>query len=383
MPFSDYAVVFPWGNPPRAGAPGKKLYLRALKHTEVVPEYMGQLGGGTIPENRTHPILLGIFVLHHGQQTTPSQTTHSSSNGTRKYLAHAISVLKSGSRPPLPSQEPSVLEKKPDFGFSEGKRHTSPTSDYDDVVAGILESAPTAVATEYRRTSDPRILFPYATPASKKVLTDWLERHYFIPKTPPRVQPKVASGYKEKVTGSRVNPFDYIGDSVALDDRSNQLLKQLNPPHHIASALADAKVPARLRQSAPGTSSNVAGPSKPKKYIPSPHIAALLAESNQPEPYDFSDFVATIPFDESIHGERVDQSPLSLYKVGEASFSEVFAIGNVVLKIIPIAIDGQVAAVSSGDVMWPSISSPEDVTKEIRATKLMGSVHPTFIKLLR
>ncbi|KAF9514767.1 hypothetical protein BS47DRAFT_1294794 [Hydnum rufescens UP504] len=79
-------------------------------------------------------------------------------------------------------------------------------------------------------------------------------------------------------------------------------------------------------------------------------------------------------------------APLIFRKIGEASFSEVFRVGDVVLKIVPIAIKPRDRGPNAGnknEAPWPSVSDPGDVLREIVATKIMGEVHSGFIKLLK
>lgn len=106
-------------------------------------------------------------------------------------------------------------------------------------------------------------------------------------------------------------------------------------------------------------------------------VRNLLKCCNQPAVLDFDSFVATYPFDE-VHGD--DAGSVGFRKIGEASYSEVFAVGGVVLKIVPLLLDGQ--ATSSSEDELPSVSPAVDVEKEILATRLVGDAHIGFIKLL-
>ena len=80
---------------------------------------------------------------------------------------------------------------------------------------------------------------------------------------------------------------------------------------------------------------------------------------------------------------RQDASgPPTFQKIGEASFSEVFGIGNVVLKIIPLRDEERGGAVAH-DVDGPAPSDAKDVLKEIIVTRLMGDCMSGFVELLK
>lgn len=116
-------------------------------------------------------------------------------------------------------------------------------------------------------------------------------------------------------------------------------------------------------------------------------LRPLLKECGQEAPYDFHEFVEVFPFDQ-IHsdssGQRSSLNPLPSYqKVGEASYSEVFGIGNVVLKVIPL-MDEDIDAINlDHSVDQPSMSEAKDVLKEIIVTRAMGNMCDGFTTLLR
>lgn len=307
-----------------------------------------------------------------------------------------VSVLPSAQKPISRVQHPpppSLPETPP-----------KPLSPYEAAVARVLSHVSSSVAATYHASADqntdvkdPRILLPYASVADKRILNAWLERNYFIPRYP------ATTAVLNKGKGrARVDSFDSIATTEILDDISNThndkggglkrgvgIRKRVESFGSVASAEHEPDDSKHVALPTPKPSASAAGPSKPKPtakhvYTPPPSLSAILAISGQASPYDFSDFIATVPFDEAIHGDDPTHLGASIRKAGEASFSEVFSVGDVVLKIIPIAVDGESAGLNvGGDVMWPTVSDARDVEKEIRATKLMGSVHPGFIKLLR
>ncbi|KAL1680761.1 hypothetical protein EV122DRAFT_275973 [Schizophyllum commune] len=126
------------------------------------------------------------------------------------------------------------------------------------------------------------------------------------------------------------------------------------------------------------------------------YVRPLLAECNQLDsgPYEFSAFLNTFPFDPVVGGTR---GHAAFRKIGEASYSEVFGIGDVVLKIIPLkdeegrAATGAVGklkarrdSTSDGeDDEGPPPSDVKDVVKEIIVTRAMGQVCDRFVRLLK
>lgn len=114
---------------------------------------------------------------------------------------------------------------------------------------------------------------------------------------------------------------------------------------------------------------------------PPDYLLPLLAECQQTTPHEFSAFIETFPFDPVVRTRDQGPSKLEFRKIGEASYSEVFGIGDVVLKIIPLRNEGD--ALGDADVDSPSPSDAKDVLKEINVTKSMGEICDGFIKLLR
>lgn len=126
----------------------------------------------------------------------------------------------------------------------------------------------------------------------------------------------------------------------------------------------------------------------------------LLAHAEQDAPIDFSDFLEmfkvldlhqTHSTSETVSKRgkgRSKSSPLNelqYRKIGDASYSEVYGIGSVVLKIIPLDLDS-VSPLSEAvdiDAEVPFKSAPEHVLKEITITSAMGEVNDGFIRLLR
>ena len=115
-------------------------------------------------------------------------------------------------------------------------------------------------------------------------------------------------------------------------------------------------------------------------------LLELLEICGQEEPLDFESFVATFPFAVDIQNlvsidECVGTMDLSFRKIGEASFSEVFRLGRVVLKIIPIS--SSFPSCNEDRQGHPNVSNVDDVLREVRATEIMGLSHPGFTRLLK
>jgi serine/threonine-protein kinase haspin len=110
------------------------------------------------------------------------------------------------------------------------------------------------------------------------------------------------------------------------------------------------------------------------------YLIPLLSECSQTCPHEFSAFIETFPFDPIVQPAEGDDLDVKFRKIGEASFSEVFGIGDVVLKIIPLRDEEQRI---TNDLETPAPSDASDVLKEVIVTRAMGEMSSGFIKLLR
>ncbi|OJT05338.1 Serine/threonine-protein kinase haspin -like protein [Trametes pubescens] len=114
------------------------------------------------------------------------------------------------------------------------------------------------------------------------------------------------------------------------------------------------------------------------------HIRPLLEECAQTVPHEFSAFIEMFPFDPIVQDTSGGRAgPPRFLKIGEASFSEVFGIGGVVLKIIPLRDEERMGALGSEAVDGPAPSDAKDVLKEMIVTRAMGATCPGFVELLR
>ena len=109
-----------------------------------------------------------------------------------------------------------------------------------------------------------------------------------------------------------------------------------------------------------------------------PHLIPLLDECGQDAPVEFSAFIEAFPVHPIVQSSCTGRA--SFQKIGEASYSEVFGIGDVVLKIIPIR-DEEYP--DKTDAETPAPSDAKDILKEIIVTRALGEICNGFINLLK
>jgi serine/threonine-protein kinase haspin len=109
-----------------------------------------------------------------------------------------------------------------------------------------------------------------------------------------------------------------------------------------------------------------------------PHLIPLLDECGQEAPVEFSAFIEAFPVHPIVRSSCSGHA--TFQKIGEASYSEVFGIGDVVLKIIPIRNEEGPDEI---DAETPAPSDAKDVLKEIVVTRAMGEMCNGFVNLLK
>ena len=109
-----------------------------------------------------------------------------------------------------------------------------------------------------------------------------------------------------------------------------------------------------------------------------PHLISLLDECGQDAPVEFSAFIEAFPVHPIIRSSCSGRA--AFQKIGEASYSEVFGIGDVVLKIIPIRNEEGPDEI---DAETPAPSDAKDVLKEIIVTRALGETCDGFVNLLK
>jgi serine/threonine-protein kinase haspin len=109
-----------------------------------------------------------------------------------------------------------------------------------------------------------------------------------------------------------------------------------------------------------------------------PHLIPLLDECGQEAPVEFSAFIEAFPVHPIVRSSCSGHA--TFQKIGEASYSEVFGIGDVVLKIIPIRNEEGPDEI---DAETPAPSDAKDVLKEVVVTRAMGEMCNGFVNLLK
>jgi serine/threonine-protein kinase haspin len=112
------------------------------------------------------------------------------------------------------------------------------------------------------------------------------------------------------------------------------------------------------------------------------YLRPLLEECGQTYcgTYEFSTFINTFRFDPIVQAAGGD---MAFRKVGEASYSEVFGVGDVVLKIIPLRDEDLTTSQQNATDEQPFTTDAKDVQKEIIVTRAMCQVCQGFVKLLK
>jgi serine/threonine-protein kinase haspin len=109
-----------------------------------------------------------------------------------------------------------------------------------------------------------------------------------------------------------------------------------------------------------------------------PHLIPLLDECGQDAPIEFSSFIEAFPVHPIVRSSYPGRAEFQ--KIGEASYSEVFGIGDVVLKIIPIHNEEFLDEI---DAETPAPSDAKDILKEIVVTRALGEMCNGFVNLLK
>lgn len=114
------------------------------------------------------------------------------------------------------------------------------------------------------------------------------------------------------------------------------------------------------------------------------YLKPLLEECHQERcgPHNFSTFIESFPCDPILQAARdTNTFDMNFKKIGEASYSEVFGIGDIVLKVIPLRDELRVG--QAEEVDGPAPTDAKDVRKEIIVTRAMGEVYTGFTNLLK
>ena len=247
------------------------------------------------------------------------------------------------------------------------------SSDEEDVVESpILHTSPNPSPTSISTTSD--------------IVKQPTSRHS-KPTSPPRSQfwVEIISSRPPALSQSRPQtllPFHYPPEPTK--EPSHIKPRQLTPirrkgstfaqRHLIPSTPTDVDISFDLDDLTISSNSYV----NPTPTDQPAHLLPLLDECGQSAPVEFSAFIEAFPFDPIVQSTGSDT--IAFQKIGEASYSEVFGIGDVVLKIIPLR--DEVSSVRD-DVDTPAPSDAKDVLKEIVVTRAMGEICSGFVNLLK
>jgi serine/threonine-protein kinase haspin len=222
----------------------------------------------------------------------------------------------------------------------------------------------TAVATDLLRSSSPR----HSSHPGPMILPK--TRFYVeIVKTPTLLR-----GQHHELTqyDSPPQPLRSKPRQLTPIRRKRSALPQLPPS---PSTITDSDISidlANFTLSSTPIDNNNALPSQPL------HLLPLLDECGQEAPVEFSAFIKAFPVHPIVRSSCSGHA--TFQKIGEASYSEVFGIGDVVLKIIPIRNEEGPDEI---DAETPAPSDAKDVLKEIVVTRAMGEMCNGFVNLLK
>ncbi|KAF5358900.1 hypothetical protein D9758_004820 [Tetrapyrgos nigripes] len=176
--------------------------------------------------------------------------------------------------------------------------------------------------------------------------------------------------------------------------RQKKLFEPPSPP----SPLSDSELDFSIDLSDPNIGLHFPDAPLHEKPVIAEYLVPLLEECHQGECglHEFSAFIETFPFDPVVRKYSPNvPSSYKFRKVGEASYSEVYGIGDVVLKVIPIrdespglnlsarSLKARYSGDSSDTQDGPAPSDAKDVLKEIIVTRAMGDVCENFVRLLK
>lgn len=96
---------------------------------------------------------------------------------------------------------------------------------------------------------------------------------------------------------------------------------------------------------------------------------------------DFDFFISTFTSDEVFD---LEPPPTFHVKIGEATYSEVFGCGNLVLKIVPLRNPEKAGLEKKlSEEELPTQSDITEVEREIITTRALGDFSSGFVKLIR
>ena len=227
------------------------------------------------------------------------------------------------------------------------------------------EPTETAVATDLLKPRSPRH-------SSRRNPTKLPKAHFCVEIVKPRPPTRLRGQHQElTLYDSPPQPLRNKPRQLTPIRRKGSAFPQLPPS---PSTVTDSDISIDLANFTLSSTpiDNDALPNQP------PHLIPLLDECGQEAPVEFSAFIEAFPVHPVVQSSCSGHA--TFQKIGEASYSEVFGIGDVVLKIIPIRNEEGSDEI---DAETPAPSDAKDVLKEIVVTRAMGEMCNGFVNLLK
>ncbi|KAF8165554.1 hypothetical protein B0H34DRAFT_689542 [Crassisporium funariophilum] len=262
-------------------------------------------------------------------------------------------------KPAAPTQQISKVHKKP-LARSSGLSHTSSQS----VIEVVIPPAPY------------RIHHPTDAPAPRSKTPPPEPRQQVIRQALPQPDAHPAPTRYNPLPSPILKPRQL----TPIRGRHKRLFDPPSPPSPTTPTDFDLSID--FSDLCLGSPSQTQDSYRSEFQVPE-YLKPLLEECHQETcgPHNFSAFIESFPFDSIFENSRGnDDGEIKFKKIGEASYSEVFGIGDVVLKIIPLR-DEAMSNIAQDD--GPAPTDAKDVRKEIIVTRAMGEVYDGFVKLLK
>ncbi|KAF7332260.1 Other/Haspin protein kinase [Mycena kentingensis (nom. inval.)] len=269
------------------------------------------------------------------------------------------------------SDEEDVPQPKPPRRLRQlASRRIESDDESEDESVVEAEHAET-ISVQLEVVVEPEVLLPPSPPTT--LLMPWAPQRK-TPLTPPRQQ----QTYRDSPFPAARRPRQL----TPIGGRGRGLRAPPSPPSPLSSSDGDLSLAESLSDLTDLSEVLSSGShQRPSTDTIPTYLQPLLSECGQQALHEFSAFIATFPFDPLVSGHR--DVARGFKKIGEASYSEVYGIANVVLKIVPLHDDSKRRKPAALEAEEPFASDVKDVLKEIIVTGAMGSVCDGFVKLRR
>ncbi|KAF9247407.1 hypothetical protein BU15DRAFT_39302 [Melanogaster broomeanus] len=335
-------------------------------------------------------VAVDIIVLDDDGSTVTQERrlshTEVQTNTLRTMPGRGKNIAKSAFRSPVPiviSDESDVEELPPKPSAKRPRRIIVISSDESEAESKpvIPQSKSPVISRSFSRTKSWRVevVIPPAPFRTSKTIPRLPSSPSSLPRaqTPPKTPPLPAPSTRPAVISSLLPPPHFLTKTRQLTPirgSSNRSLFQRAPPTPSTPTDADLSLELAQLDLSGVTETDELTVAQPEHLIP------LLNECAQTCPHEFSAFIETFPFDPVVQSSEEDEDA-KFHKIGEASYSEVFGIGDVVLKVIPIR--NEEGTIHPGAAEIPALSDSKDVLKEIIVTREIGEICNGFVKLLK